>query len=194
MPGGEGVPSTSMGEEASVVREKMEAMRSFESRLEADPQDSQALERLGMLQLEVGYHHRALETFERLVEVSPMDATARFWFARALDSVGRKDDALVEKRIGGRLLEQEEKRDRSAREEVVEKGEPGEVLIVARPRVEPAGSARSEAKPQAPKAMAAEHEIDAEPPSPNRFGLEEALILVASLGMLVLFMNILVRI
>ncbi|HLF06769.1 MAG TPA: BTAD domain-containing putative transcriptional regulator [Thermoplasmata archaeon] len=194
MPGGEGVPAASIGEEAAVVREKMEAIRSFESRLEADPQDSQALERLGMLQLEVGYQHRALETFERLVEISPMDATARFWFARALASVGRKDDALVEKRIGSRLLEQEEKRDRAAREEVVEKGEPGEVMIVGRPGIGPKESAIPVVLPQAAPLKVQAGEVKPESPSPNRFGLEEALILVASLGMLVLFVNILARI
>jgi tetratricopeptide (TPR) repeat protein len=193
MPGNEGSNAPLIGEEATVVREKMEAMRSFESRLELDPHDAAALERLGMLELEVGYHHRALATFERLVEASPMDPAARFWLSRALDAVGRKEDSVLERRLGARLMEQEERRVAQKAEVVPEKGEPGEVKILARaarPRVEVVREVPKASAAGSPSKRAAATEVS----SSARFGLEEAAVLLVSIGLLLILVNILVRI
>ena len=169
--------------ETAVVRAKMEAMRSFESRLADDPHDAEALEKLGMLQLEVGYSHDAMSSFERLVEMSPMDAAARFWLSRALDSVGRTGDARIERQIGERLLVQEGP---------ASEAESGPRTVAGVSPPSPAEGGKT-AAPSALKKGSRTAQVDAGDSKTTPIGWEEVLLLVACLGILVIFVNILVR-
>jgi tetratricopeptide (TPR) repeat protein len=79
------------------------ARKYFESAVKANPRQSDALKELGQIDLRLGRFQQACETLERLTQIDPFDAEARYTYAQALKLSGDDTRARVELAQAARL-------------------------------------------------------------------------------------------
>ncbi len=79
---------------AQVVADRDSAIASFEKVVEVNPQDSDALKRLGILYLIATKTEKAAKTFEQYLQIDPNDITALDYLSRAYIILGQTKEAI----------------------------------------------------------------------------------------------------
>ena len=83
-----------LGVTYTITATPMQGIKMIRSVLEKDPDNQLALFNLGLLSMQSGQYDKAVERFERLLQINPKDANSCMLLAQSLINLGKNEEAI----------------------------------------------------------------------------------------------------